>query len=74
MGLNYKGKPAFKTAAGGFVSMVLQAFLISLYVIKFLAMYQYKNWTIIQQEIVTDFESIKQLQEFKKYTNISIAV
>ena len=72
--LNYQGSETFQTLPGGLLSLVVRIILISYTILKFSAMTEKKDWSIIQQTIVTDIEDIKQPKHFKNFTNVTMAL
>ena len=72
--MNYKGSETFQTLPGGVLSLAVWMILMSYTILKFSAMMEKKDWSIIQQTIVTDIEDIKQPKHFKNFSNISMAL
>ena len=72
--LNYLGSETFQTLPGGLLSLAVRIILISYTILKFSSMTEKKDWSIIQQTIVTDIEDIKRPKHFENFTNVSMAI
>ena len=72
--LNYKGSETFQTFPGGLLSFIIRFILTCYGILRWVAMVQKKDWTITQQNVVADIESLKEPQRFSQFTNISMAL